>query len=95
MYDSNRWGLVFLIAPMKIPFEERVYLFKVAIEMYEKHERQRKVSRPMYSGVIETDGKYFCLGTFSGQRFTGTVETVKGEDRLSFLIAEHINAEMN
>ena len=95
MYDTGRWCVAFLVAPMKIPYEERMYLITVAAEMYLNHERQRKFTRPTYAGVIETDGKHGLLGCFTGQRFTGIVETLKGEDKLSFLIAEHMDHRMN
>lgn len=92
---NDDWDYVFLVAPMSIPFEERLYLVEAAVEMYVKKEKQKKIVRPDYNAVIKTDGKSGLLGCFSGQKFTGFVETSKGKCTLDFLVVAHLDYSMN
>ncbi len=94
MLDDG-WDYAFLVAPMRIPFEERLYLVEAAVEMYVKHEKQKKIVRPDYEAVIKTDGKSGLLGCFTGQKFTGVVETAKGKCNLAFLVTARLDHSMN
>ncbi len=95
MYKNGDWDYAFLVAPGIIPFEERLHLIGAAIEMYLRKQKQKKVIRPDYEAVIKTDGKSGLLGCFSGQQFTGVVETPKGKCNLAFLVATHLDPTMN
>jgi len=64
--------------------------------MYLAKEKSKSVKGDSYEGHIETEGEHQLVAPgFSGQKFSAILDTNHGRTRLEFLVAEHINPNLN
>ena len=88
-----RWGYTFLRTSSRLPSEDVTYLMIQATEMYLLGEEERKVVTSSYKARLYTEKRYELLGQFGGQRFDADLDTIYGNDSLTFLVNEQTSSE--
>ncbi len=79
--------------------EDRDLLFETARDMLRARPRKdatrRTVKTDKLEGVVKTELKQACLGTFVGIMFTAEVETDMGKGSVRYLVLDdHLNEEL-
>jgi hypothetical protein len=93
--EGFRWGITFLQTDMQLDEEDRMDLVAEATVMYLLKKDRKDVSRENYDARISSTGKYGYVGNFGGYRFNADIETNDGKGRLSFLVTEPVDPELN
>ena len=84
----HRWGITFLVADSRLGEVEKDYLLIKATTMYLRDEKNRAILTDTIDGKLSTQGNYWSLGSFAGQRFDAQLDTEQGRVNVRFLVSE-------
>ena len=91
--QTGRLGYTFLQCDSRFrPHETFAFLVEVT-DMYLSCEKGRDIQGERYEGRIRTEGKYGCIGSFSGHVFEAEIEAPFGKTSLKFLVNDSMHGQ--